>query len=117
MPSWSASFAHGDELFLNVRGNAGHFDFGILAHETTHAVVHRLFPRQRWPLWLSEGFAELHVRRQHRRAAEPADQRRQHALTFTNLPIDRLTTMARYPEDPIEVASLYKVRKNSSVSS
>lgn len=28
------------------------------AHETTHAVVARIYRRQRWPVWLGEGFAE-----------------------------------------------------------
>ena len=55
MPSWSASFANGDDLFLNVRqaDAGGQFDSHLLAHETTHAVVARIYPRQRWPIWLS----------------------------------------------------------------
>ena len=56
---WAVSFAHGENLFLNVRnGNTGMFDSQTLAHETTHAVVARIYPNERPPLWLSEGFAE-----------------------------------------------------------
>ncbi|HEY5893454.1 MAG TPA: hypothetical protein VIT91_09505 [Chthoniobacterales bacterium] len=61
MPEWVASFAHGDELFLNVRETRGSapFDSRTLAHETTHAVVARIYgPQNGWPLWLNEGFAE-----------------------------------------------------------
>lgn len=56
---WSASFAHGDELFLHIGGPGEGFDSETLAHETTHAVVARLYPGHRWPKWLNEGFAEF----------------------------------------------------------
>lgn len=61
MPDWTSSFAHDDELFLNVREAHGPtpFDSRTLAHETTHAVVARIYgPQKTWPLWLNEGFAE-----------------------------------------------------------
>lgn len=61
MADWISSFAHGDELFLNVRQTRGStpFDSRTLAHETTHAVVARIYGRQKaWPLWVNEGFAE-----------------------------------------------------------
>ncbi len=47
------------------------FDSQTLAHETTHAVVARLYPGKRWPLWLSEGFAEQMSGAEHRRAHGP----------------------------------------------
>ncbi len=60
-PPWSNSVAFGDELYLNVRDTrTGQFDSGLLAHETTHAVVARLYGASlQWPSWLGEGFAEV----------------------------------------------------------
>lgn len=55
---WSHSFAIHDELFLNIHGTGQGFESDTLAHETTHAVVARVYGSARWPLWLSEGFAE-----------------------------------------------------------
>lgn len=54
---WTNSLAIGDELFLSVRAPEGGFDSQTLAHETTSAVVARLY-RRHWPVWSSEGFAE-----------------------------------------------------------
>ena len=42
-PPWSGSFAYGDNLFLHVGGPGEGFDSHTLAHETTHAVVARLY--------------------------------------------------------------------------
>ena len=47
-----------DDLFLDVRAAQGGFDSQTLAHETTHAIVARIYGGRRWPLWLNEGFAE-----------------------------------------------------------
>src|SRR4051812_40392301 len=55
---WSHSFALRDELFLNVHGTGSGFESHTLAHETTHAVVARIYGNRRWPLWLNEGFAD-----------------------------------------------------------
>jgi hypothetical protein len=40
------SLALGDELFLNVREQTGAFDSETVAHETTHAVVARIYGRR-----------------------------------------------------------------------
>src|SRR5205085_2016997 len=56
--AWAHSFAVEDDLFLNVHGSGQGFESHTLAHETTHAVVARIFGERRWPLWLSEGFAD-----------------------------------------------------------
>ena len=43
--SFAASFTIGENLFLNVRnGTTGMFNSQLLAHETTHAIVARIFP-------------------------------------------------------------------------
>jgi len=47
-----------DDLFLNVHGTGKGFESHTLAHETTHAVVARIYRNRRWPVWLSEGFAD-----------------------------------------------------------
>jgi hypothetical protein len=107
-PPWSHSFAHGDELFLNVRGDTGLFDSNTLAHETTHAVVARLYPTQRWPVWLNEGFAE------YMGSASVAARLHFYAKTFqkklqaADLPIEELTSMPAYPEDENKVPQLYQ---------
>ena len=108
-PPWSASFAYGPSLFLNIRdARTGLFDSQTLAHETTHAVVARLYPGVRWPLWLSEGFAE-----QMSGAATSArmgqyNQRLLQHFHFATLPLDQLTTMTAYPKDVQAVAQLYQ---------
>lgn len=109
-PPWFASFAFGDELFLNVRRTevSGQFDSHLLAHETTHAVVARLYPRARWPLWLSEGFAEyMGGASVAARKSQPV-KRHERTLDFAKLPLDKLVGIERYPTDPIEVAQLYQ---------
>jgi len=54
---WSVSYAHGDELFLMCAARQSRpepsFDSHTLAMKQ-HAVVARLYPRNRWPLWLNE---------------------------------------------------------------
>ena len=108
-PPWVSSFAYGTSLFLNIRdARTGIFDSQTLAHETTHAVVARLYPDKRWPLWLSEGFAE-----QMSGAATSArmgqyNQRLLQHFRFATLPLDQLTSMTQYPQDVQAVAQLYQ---------
>ena len=111
VPPWAASFAHGDNLFLNVRNTSGGgptFDSHTLAHETTHAVVARLYPGTRWPLWLNEGFAE------YMGAASVAARKNQpishheHTLQFASMSLDQLQQLQAYPQDPVQVAELYE---------
>lgn len=107
---WAASIAKGDELFLNVRPapSSGHtFNSDILAHETTHAVVTRLYPDKHWPIWLNEGFA------QYMEAASIAARKNQHMrryqadLSDATLPLDTLVNMQSYPNGQKQVQQFY----------
>lgn len=111
MPEWMASFAFGDELFLEVRNTAGsgpRFASDILAHETTHAVVARLYPGQIWPLWLSEGFAEYMSGASVAARKGQTLKRLQHNLTEAGMSLDDLFAMTAYPTDQEKVAQLYE---------
>ncbi|HWL54222.1 MAG TPA: hypothetical protein VNQ90_17410 [Chthoniobacteraceae bacterium] len=107
-PSWSASFAMGDALFLHVGGPTEPFDSQLLAHETTHAVVARLYPQSRWPLWLNEGFAE------YMGSASIAARKGQYLKGLQNrlqqadLPLDDLLTLVQYPAEADEITRLYQ---------
>ena len=108
-PAWSSSFAKGDELFLNVRvGQTGMFNSQTLAHETTHAVVARLYPHRRWPLWLSEGFAEQMSGQSVGARMGQYNPRLLQRFRVANLPLEELTAMTVYPPDPMDVARLYQ---------
>lgn len=106
--SWAASFAVGDSLFLHVGGPSEPFDSQLLAHETTHAVVARLYPQTRWPLWLSEGFAE------YMGSASIAARKGQYLKGLQNrlqqadLPLDDLLALRQYPAEREEVTRLYQ---------
>ncbi len=108
VPDWSASFAHGDELFLHVGGAGEGFDSHLLAHETTHAVVARLYPQNHWPLWLNEGFAE------YMGDASVAARKGQFIkglesnLTHATLSFDELTSLTAYPTGEEQIRALYQ---------
>ena len=110
MPDWVAAFARGDELFLNVRGSGGDRDTGEsqIAHETTHAVVARLYPRQQWPLWLNEGMAEYMSSASVAARRGKFVGRLQNSMEMGLLPLDELVTMEQYPADTTKVAMLYR---------
>ncbi len=108
-PAWIASFARGDELYLNVRdGRTGMFDSQILAHETTHAVVARLYPGKHWPTWLGEGFAEQMSGASTGARMGQYNQRLLQHYQLATLPLDKLVTTTEYPEDTKAVAQLYQ---------
>jgi hypothetical protein len=110
-PPWAASFAHGDELFLSLRNTQPGepaFDSHILAHETTHAVVARLYPGTRWPLWLNEGLAEYMGAASVAARKNQPIRRHEHTLTFAGMSLDELQQMQVYPQDPVQVAQLYE---------
>ena len=110
-PAWAASFARGDELFLNLRNTApggAPFDSHILAHETTHAVVARLYPGSHWPLWLNEGFAEYMGGASVAARTHQTIRRHEHTLVFADMSLDQLQQIQVYPDDPIAVAQLYE---------
>ena len=106
-PAWVHSFALRDDLFLNIHGTGSGFDAHTLAHETTHAVVSRIYPERRWPLWLNEGFAEymgdacLAARRAQTPNLHPSN------LREADMTAAELFATARYPEDSTEVKRLY----------
>ena len=107
-PDWTHSLAIGDALFLNVKAAGGGFDSQTLAHETTHAVVARIYGRRRWPVWLNEGFAEYmgaaSVAARHWRSPR-SNQRK---LAFADMTVAELVATTRYPADLNAVASLYE---------
>ena len=106
---WAASFAHGENLFLNVRnGNTGIFDSQTLAHETTHAVVARIFPRENPPLWLSEGFAEEMSGRSTAARMGQYNPRLLMRFQTAAMPLDQLTALKGYPAELPAVAQLYQ---------
>ena len=109
-PPWSVSFAYGDELFLNVRRTEGaqRFDSNTLAHETTHAVVARLFPQKRWPLWLNEGWAEYMGGASVAARKGQRVQGHQSHLRLTEMPLVTLEALTDYPPDEASVGQLYQ---------
>ena len=106
-PAWVASLALGDELFLHVREQTGAFDSETVAHETTHAVVARIYGR-RWPLWLSEGFAEYMGRASVAAQHHQHFRRNQRVLQMAELTFAQLTSTAAYPTSPAQVQQLYQ---------
>ena len=107
-PKWFQSFAMRDELFLNVAAGGGAIDSESLAHETTHAVVARLYGHRRWPLWLSEGFAEYMGRASVATRHSRSLRRNQDALLSARLTVAELTATSRYPTVRTEVHQLYE---------
>ena len=106
---WAVSFAHGENLFLNVRnGNTGMFDSQTLAHETTHAVVARIYPHDRPPLWLSEGFAEEMSGRSTAARMGQYNPRLLQRFQVATMPLAQLTALTAYPADLPAVAQLYQ---------
>jgi hypothetical protein len=105
--AWAHSFAVRDELFLNIHGTGQGFESHTLAHETTHAVVSRIYRKQQWPLWLSEGFADYMadacgaVRRGLPPGANPRN------LGSATMTLTELIGVSRYPEDPVDVTPVY----------
>lgn len=108
VPSWSASFARGDELYLNMRREGGGFSSNTLAHETSHAVVARLFPGRRWPLWLSEGFAEYMGGASVAARKGQTVKRHQSRLHLAEMPLSTLEALTEYPSDENAVGQLYQ---------
>ena len=108
-PDWFGSFAHGDELFLSVRDRDDHaFDSQTLAHETTHAVISRIYGARRWPIWLNEGIAE------YMGSAAVADRKNQtlksiqRDLRTADMPLAELLALQKYPDALPDIARLYQ---------
>ena len=105
--TWAHSFAVHDDLFLNVHGTGMGFESHTLAHETTHAVVSRIYGARRWPLWLNEGFADYMAEACSavRRGLSPgANPRNLRSATMT---LTELIGVSGYPEDPVDVTPVY----------
>lgn len=107
-PEWSASFARGDELFLNVRRKDGGFGSDTLAHETSHAVVARIFPNQRWPMWLNEGFAEYMGGASIAARKGQAIKRHQDKLSSADMSLTQLEAITEYPSNSAQLSQLYQ---------
>jgi len=107
-PSWSASFAWGDELYLNIGGIRQGFDSNLLAHETTHAAVARLYPDRRWPLWLNEGFAEYVGSASVAARKNQRVKRHQSELDQADLSLDELFAIQVYPKEDAKIHRLYQ---------
>ena len=106
---WAASFAHGQDLFLNVRnGQTGTFDSSTLAHETTHAVVARVYPNKRCPLWLNEGFAEAMSGESVGARMGQYNQRLLQRFNAALLSPEQLVAMESYPTEMTAVWQLYQ---------
>ncbi len=106
-PAWAHSFAHGDDLFLNIRESTGLFDSHTLAHETTHAVVSRLYRGRHWPVWLNEGFAE------YMGGASIAGRKGQYVKGYqhnlkADIDLDQLLAMKDYPTNTEAVGQFYQ---------
>lgn len=109
VPEWTASFAYGDELFLNVRGkDAGGFDSQTLAHETTHAVISRIYGQRRWPLFLNEGFAEYMGSAAIAGRKNQTLKRFQNKLETADMSLTELVQLESYPDNLSDVARLYQ---------
>lgn len=104
---WVHIFAMRDDLFLDLEAAEGGFDSQTLAHETTHAIVARIYGNRRWPLWLSEGFAEYMADACVAGRNSRSPRSKQRKLHFAETTVAELLATARYPEAPMEVARLY----------
>ncbi len=107
-PDWFGSFAHGDELFLCIGGMGEGFDSHTLAHETTHAVIARLYPNQRWPLWLNEGFSDSMGAAAIAARKGQDLQGLQRDLPRATLSLDDLASISDYPQDRTDISRLYQ---------
>ena len=106
-PGWVHSFASRDDLFLDLRAAEGGFDSHTLAHETTHAIISRIYGNRRWPLWLNEGFAEYMGGASVAARNSRSPRSNQRKLQFAEMTVAEMFATQRYPEAPLEVARLY----------
>lgn len=91
---------------LSERSNSD-FDSKIVAHETTHAVIARLYPAKHWPIWLNEGMAEymLDVSLAARRNRPVPDHRKY--MLQAQIPVQDLVEMRSYPMDHQQVHQFF----------
>jgi hypothetical protein len=105
---WAHSFAIHDELFLNVHGTGQGFESHTLAHETTHAVVARIYRNRWWPIWLSEGFAECMADEcgAVRRGLQPGAYPR--SLSSATMSLTELFALVSYPKEGTAAREMYE---------
>lgn len=108
VPRWYASFAHGDNLFLHIGGAGEGFDSAMLGHETTHAVVARLYPGRHWPRWLNEGFAEYMGSASIAARKGQWTKGLQGDLSRSDLPLAELTSTTDYPKEQEAIHRFYQ---------
>jgi len=111
VPVWCHSFARGDELFLNIRQTTGILDSHTLAHETTHAVVSRIYQVRhagQWPIWLNEGFAEYMGQLSVASRTHVPLSMKERFLQHATLSLDELTKSTQYPDDVLKIAVFYR---------
>ncbi|MEO8439031.1 MAG: hypothetical protein ABI540_02305 [Spartobacteria bacterium] len=101
------SFTLRDDLFLDLRAVGGGFDSHTLAHETTHAILSRIYGNRRSPLWLSEGCAEYMGGASVAARSSRSPRSNQRKLQFAEMTVAELFAAELYPETPLEVARLY----------
>ena len=108
-PDWFGSFAHGDELFLSIRDRDNYeFDSHTLAHETTHAVISRIYGNRRWPIWLNEGIAEYMGSAAVAGRKNQSLKYNQRDLRTADMPLAELLALKKYPDALPDIARLYQ---------
>lgn len=104
---WAFSVVRGPEMFLQQADGTAESG-GVLAHEMTHLVINRLFPR-RLPLWLNEGMAEWYEEFGYAAFKGIKKSRRAHFKKQDVLyPLPDLFAATQYPA---EVEAFYRTSK------
>jgi len=104
---WAFSIVRGPEMYLQQADGASESG-GVLAHEMTHLVLNRIFPR-RLPLWLNEGLAEWYEEFGYAAFKGIKKSRRQHFKNQEPLyPLPGLFSAVEYPP---EVEAFYFTSK------
>ena len=109
--SWTVSFVHGPQMYLQKTG-VGAEAGETLGHEMTHLVVNRFLKRDP-PLAVNEGVAEWYGEFAY---AAFKGVRKSRKLAFGNMkefnPLHELLRMEDYPRDPAEARIFYQTAKN-----
>ena len=106
--TWADSFAYGGNLFLNIGGASEGFNSFLLAHETTHIAVSRIYQQTRWPLWLNEGFAEYMASAAIAARRGQTLKSLQRPLEYADIPRDTLLALSTYPSEEDAIWAFYQ---------
>src|SRR4029453_7843858 len=84
------------------------FESHTLAHETTHAVVARIYKNRHWPLCLNEGFPDYKAEccGAVRRGLQPGAYPRN--LPWASMTLSELIATRQYPREGAAVTELYE---------